>query len=493
MKRPTKKETLTRRNLLRALGLAGPAAYFMPPRSRLARAADPSIPTRIVFFYTPHGTMFRQWVKPPAGASAASETSFALGPVLAPLEPFKKKLLLVEGLDMQSQYLDKTSPLNGHVGGQTHALSGASRANNSAAGGVSIDQFIARTINTPKAVTPLPSLEMSGRSNMGVASFLTSWAGSNQLVPPMTSPAAVYSRLFPQGPPSSTPDPGAGKAALRRKSILDATLAEYRAVGVPLSTSDRAKLDSHAALIRDLEVRVDLTAGRPNSCSVPSQSTLAGPYATQCPKGSGAACLPTAIDAFIQMSVAALACDLTRVITLDMEQFPSSTFGVPDIHAFLHSMDDVWWYANERWGTKTAVSAATMDAKNIQTAIRFYAMYAEKLARLLGALDAVSEPDGSTLLDHTIVVMCGEIGSTNHTNFMVNNVLAGGGSVLKTGRYLSLPRNVPTTRLPGDFYPNAGLPHNNLFVSLANVMGMSNVTTFGNPLACSGAMPMLHV
>ena len=114
-------------------------------------------------------------------------------------------------------------------------------------------------------------------------------------------------------------------------------------------------------------------------------------------------------------------------------------------------------------------------------------------AKLLGALDAVSEPDGSTLLDHTIVVMCGEIGSTNHTNFMVNNVLAGGGSVLKTGRYLSLPRTTPTTRLPGDFYPNAGLPHNNLFVSLANVMGMSSVTTFGNPQACTGAMPMLHV
>ncbi|HEY2902144.1 MAG TPA: DUF1552 domain-containing protein [Polyangia bacterium] len=480
--------TFTRRNLLRALGLGGTAAYFAP-RDRAARAAAAAIPTRILFFYTPHGSLFRQWVRPPAGATAASETAFELGPTLMPLAAFKNKLLLLEGLDMQSQYVDGISPMNGHVGGQTHALSAISRANNAAAGGISIDQFIAKSINMPTPVTPLPSLELSARSNAANAPFVTSWAGSNALVPPITSPTAAYTRLFPQGPPSAQPDPGAARAAMRRKSILDATLAEFSAVSVPLAANDRAKLDSHAALIRDLEVRVQLM-GNTTNCSAPDQATVTGPYAKDCPKAIGAPCLTDSMDAFIQLSVAALACDLTRVITLDMEQFPSALFGVDDIHAFLHSMDDVFWYANDRWGTKTVIPATTMDPKNIQIAVSFYAMYATRLATLLGTLDAVKETDGSTLLDHTLVVWCGEIGSTNHTNFMINYLIAGGGAVLKTGRYLSLPRTSPT-KVPGDYYPNAGLPHNNLFVSLANAMGLSGVTTFGNPAVCTGPLANL--
>ncbi|HZL19919.1 MAG TPA: hypothetical protein VFG23_19445, partial [Polyangia bacterium] len=65
----------TRRNLLRTLGLLGPA-YFLPSlhkKGSRARAASPAIPTRILFFYTPHGQLLRQWVAPAAGASAPTE------------------------------------------------------------------------------------------------------------------------------------------------------------------------------------------------------------------------------------------------------------------------------------------------------------------------------------------------------------------------------------------------------------------------------------
>jgi len=112
------------------------------------------------------------------------------------------------------------------------------------------------------------------------------------------------------------------------------------------------------------------------------------------------------------------------------------------------------------------------------------------MANLLQQLAAVPEPDGSTLLDHTIVVWCSEFGTPNHLYFMVNYLLAGGGAAgLTPGRYLSIPRVKSTSS--ADYYANAGVPHSNLFVSLANLMGLSNVTTFGNPKTCTGPLTQL--
>jgi hypothetical protein len=487
---------LNRRNLLRALGLAGPA-YFLPSAltgasGGRAAAATPAIPTRILFFYTPHGTLFRQWIKAPAGAAVASETSFDLGPILQPLLPFKNKLLVLEGLDWQSEYVDTISASNAHLNGQTHALTAISRAGAGTAGGISIDQFIAQKLSAP---TPLPSLEMSARWNSDVAPFLTSWTGSGALVPPMTRPDAVFSRLFPQGPPVTgtqpATDPAVAAAARRKRSILDGVLGEFNALSRPLSTADRAKMDAHAALIRDLEMRIGIAAPPPSvACSAPPQGPIQQ-FNKDC-SSPGDICIEESTSLFSSLAVAAFACDLTRVITLDMDML-SSTLGVADMHAFLHGVDDVYWYANDRWGTPIAsgsVPPTAMDPANIKIANAFYATYAQNLATLLQGLDAVIEPDGKTLLDHTIVVWCGEIGSPGHNNSMVNYVVAGGGAAnIRGGRYVSMPRTSPAK--PQNGFPNSGIPHNNLFVSLANAVGLSNVTTFGNPSICTGPLTQL--
>ena len=77
-----------------------------------------------------------------------------------PLASMQRQLPLVEGLDFQSEYPDTSSATNGHIGGEPHALSSISRVGPSAAGGISIDQFIANGINTPTPLTQLPALQM---------------------------------------------------------------------------------------------------------------------------------------------------------------------------------------------------------------------------------------------------------------------------------------------------------------------------------------------
>lgn len=488
----------TRRNLLRALGLLGPA-YFLPSlRKRGVRAAAPAIPTRILFFYTPHGQLLRQWVAAPAGASAPTETNFALGPSLQPLAPFQSQLTLVEGLDFISEYPDTSQATNGHIGGQTHALSSIGRLGPSIAGGISIDQLIANGINSPTPVTQLPSLQLSARYNGGIAPFLTSWAGANSLVAPQTDPAAVYTSMFPNGASSTNGAAQAAAAALarRRQSVLDAVLGEFAAVKAPLSAADQTKLDSQATLIRSLETQLKLSSSV--TCAPPNQASVTSAYKADCPYGAGDLCIQDAVTAFTSLAVAALACDITRVITLDVDTLPDAIFSanpnVPaagGIHGFLHGMDDSDWFSNDRFGTKNSISTGAEDATNIQTATSFYAMYAQMLANLLQQLAAVPEPDGTTLLDHTIVVWCSEFGSPNHIYSVVDYLLAGGGAAgLTPGRYLSIPR-VPQAYKSADYYVNNGVPHSNLFVSLANLMGLGGVTTFGNPKTCTGPLTQL--
>src|SRR5262245_15531630 len=50
-------------------------------------------PKRVLFFHTPHGVIRDAWL--PTG----TESNFSLGPILAPLEPFKSSLLIVDGID----------------------------------------------------------------------------------------------------------------------------------------------------------------------------------------------------------------------------------------------------------------------------------------------------------------------------------------------------------------------------------------------------------
>ena len=133
------------------------------------------------------------------------------------------------------------------------------------------------------------------------------------------------------------------------------------------------------------------------------------------------------------------------------------------------------------------------DPANIATGISFFTNYTQMLANIMQQLQAVPESDGSTLLDHTIVVWTSELGAPGHQNGYVNYTIGGGGATgtLKTGRYLPDPRTtaMPTSTFNPPFagISTGGTPHTNLFVSLANAMGI-NTTTFGDPALCTGPL-----
>ncbi|MEA2696819.1 MAG: hypothetical protein QOI66_1090 [Myxococcales bacterium] len=122
----------------------------------------------------------------------------------------------------------------------------------------------------------------------------------------------------------------------------------------------------------------------------------------------------------------ALACDLTRVATLQWE-------------AAYSDVRFTWLGATRGHHTISHDSDGTTASVELLTKINIW--YAEQFAYLLDKLDGIKEGAG-TLLDNTVVFWGNELARGNvHSHWPMPVVLAGsGGGVIKTGRFLTYPK-----------------------------------------------------
>lgn len=156
----------------------------------------------------------------------------------------------------------------------------------------------------------------------------------------------------------------------------------------------------------------------------------------------------------------ALACDLTRVATLQWER----------------SVGDVrfTWLGADRGHHSLSHDPDSM-ADSVEMLTKINTWYAEQLAYLMTRMASIKEGTG-TMLDNTVIFWCNELSRGNaHSHPDMPFLLAGGvGGALKTGRFLR-------------YGSTATVPHNNLLVSLMNTMGLPD-QTFGDPKYCTGPL-----
>jgi hypothetical protein len=444
---------LSRRALLRgsagiAVGL--PFLEIMAPRARAATAAAPK---RYINFFSPNGTIYPAWV-PTAGTSPSS---FTLSRILAPLAPNQKSLVVLDGI---SNVAGTKGNGDDHMRGMGTMLTGTELAPGTTmggagtpaglAGGISVDQSIAALIGQ---TTKFKSLELGVEAgSAGTVWGYTSYSGASQPLPPDNSPASVFTRVFST---LGTSGSQAQRLAAERKSVLDAVIASYTKLNPRLGAVDRAKLDAHLTNVRDLETRVAAVGGTVGaSCAKPAMPT--GDFKMN-------ASFPAVGKLQMDLLVMAMACDLTRVGTVQWENSVGGTqftWVDPTITRGHHDMshDD------------------DSNADTMEKLTKINVWYAQQLNYLLTALAAVPEPTATgmgTMLDNTVVVWCNELAKGNiHSHAPQPFVLAGGaGGALQTGRFLQFNK----------------VPHNNLLVSLINLMGGA-ATTFGNPAYCTGPL-----
>ena len=470
----TSKNRINRRTMLRGAGGVAIGLPFLDAMLRPGRThASAAVPQRLVVFFSPGGTLLDKWR--PTG----STSSFTLSPMMSALTPLKDRLLLLDGLNLSVTEMGYGHPhargMGGVLTGQP-LLAGNFNTNMGTAGfasGPSIDQVIAAQIS---AGLRFKSLEVSSGWSTGISAggqphpgSILNYAASNTPIPPATDPLNTFNRVFA--------GVGADAAAQARinlqSSILDNVMEDYRHWSAKLGTQDRAKLDAHLQVIGEAQQGIKATIRA--TCAAPTGVNQTPGYYNDGADDSinrGAADggmgaigagvkVPEKGRVMTDILVSALACDLTRVATMQWSD-GEAKFMLP----FLKGSDGKpladhhHGYQHDRGFQPGALEI-------------IYNWYAENFAYLLQKMSTVQDANGMSLLDNSLVLWISEIQQPDtHGQSNMPFVLAGklGGKV-RAGRWLKV----------------SSQPHNNLLVSILNLFGLSN-TTFGHAKYNTGAL-----
>jgi hypothetical protein len=132
-------------------------------------------------------------------------------------------------------------------------------------------------------------------------------------VNPESNPMDTFTRLFAGAPINPMGDAAAKKAIAQKKSILDYVSHNLEQFKSRVSTEDRKVVDSHLSSIRDLENKLGAMGPAVGDCGGKDP----GAY-TKDQILSTDALFPKIMDAYTDMMLAAVKCDITDVATLQL-------------------------------------------------------------------------------------------------------------------------------------------------------------------------------
>lgn len=451
----------TRRNLLRG-GLAATAVF---PLLEATRAKGQTIAPRFLAMSYPNGV--RTSLFWPTGSGA----NYNLNTFTTALEPHKAKLTWLKGIRLNDAL--QNGALGGTVGSEHARGTGGMLTarplksgkdfvsfGNTTSGwgsGISIDQEIAAAVGQQ---TFMNSLHVGVHTRDREVRARISYEGADRPVPPREDPKEVFDALFGGAVGG---DPGQSQATLerlraQRKSVFDLTKTETDRVKAIVGAADRERLEAHMASIRNIEVRLsEAAAVNPEEqveCAAPALSNIDLVDDTKYAEAG---------RLHMDLVATAFACDLTRVATFQWSYSESE-----HLFQFL-GLDGNHHALSHDFGN----SGPGYDGYNaIQT------WYQEQFAYLLAKLDSYNEGEG-TLLDNSLVLWATEIGeSTQHALTTMPYVLAGGaGGKISTGRVID--------------YGNQQQDNNQLLISIAQAMGVTSLTEFGDASGTMDTLPDL--
>ena len=431
----------TRREFLKHLGISAASVPFLTGLPSLALAESLAKPKqRLIILFSPDGVVPTTFWPDEVG------TEFTLKQSLKPLEPFKNKTLILNGVCDRVRgdgdnhmrgigcLLTGSELFPGNIQGGSDTPAGWSS-------GISIDQEIKNYLQKSAITrTRFGSLEFG----VMVPEHADTWtrmvyAGANKPVAPIDDPYLMFQKLY-----------GSMKDKELLKSVLDDLSEDIKKVKTQISKADQKLLDEHMSLVRDMETEIktasktnvghkvpDITPGvRRDNNNIPQISKLQ-----------------------IDLLVSAFLADSARVATL---QYTNS----------VGQARFTWLGIQEGQHDLSHEPDSNKEAQEKLTKINQW--YCEQLAYLAKKLSETKEPDGNgTLLDNTTIVWTNELGQGNsHTLENIPFVVVGGGLGFKMGRSMKYDR----------------VPHNRLLMSLAHGFG-HRIESFGNRDFC-GAGPL---
>jgi hypothetical protein len=419
---------------------ASAAAAAQSAAAPLATTAT-GVPLRMAFVYFPNGAIQNTWW--PTGDGK----DFTFAKTMQPLEKLKNHLQVFAGLD-------QVNATPGHDGAGDHArasgtfLTGVRVKKTAGADihcGVSIDQVAAKHVGH---LNRFPSLELtcdsvrrSGNCDSGYScayQYNLAWQSPTTPVAPEPNPRLVFERLFGAG------SPGQRRNSLKlrqqqQRSILDFVRDDAASLDSELGNRDKQKLDEYLTSVRDIEKRI-ADAEQFGDSPDPSMPTPDG--------------IPPSFRDHIQlmfdMMLLAFQTDSTRIATYLLANEGSNRafpeIGIPEGHHFL---------SHHRGAQDMMDKVAQIDL-----------FYMQQFAAFLEKLEATKDVDGTSMLHNSMIIYgSGNSDGNRHTHVNLPILLAGaGGGTLTPGRYVKF----------------GGKPMSNLYLSMADRLGVPTLPRFGD-------------
>jgi hypothetical protein len=426
-----KKWELARRDVLKQLGVG---FGCLPLLHASELWAAPSAPRRLIIVMNTNGYRQAYWKPPQGPLQALPESS-------APLEPHKQNVIFLP---------DMTQPAYGGGGHGSYVNCLASGPNDNLREyrvpfTPTIDQIVgpvlAQAGNLPRVSLPL-GIQIAG-GNAGIfPSKRMCWKDRNTPITPEEDIYKAYADVFAGGDKGVANADALRAALAHKKSLLDyvgTSIGRFRA---RLGTDDRQVIDSHLQSVRDLEAqlsapRADLTrCGQDPGAPIDVKSS---------------ANYPTLFKLSLDLMVAALKCDLTRVATLAPCDASGSNISfraaVPEANRGWHSMGH------------NPISGGTDNKKFADRWLM------GQFASLIQRLKDVPEGNG-TMLDSTVILWANHMEEGANHNSQKTPWLLGG--------------NIDRYFRTGQCAPSAGRPVNGVLYHLCHALGVP-VEWFGTP------------
>ncbi|MDX2020305.1 MAG: DUF1552 domain-containing protein [Deltaproteobacteria bacterium] len=466
-----------RRTLL--AGLGGGLVPLLAPHG--ARAAS-ATPKRLVVIAVPNGYTADYLPEVVGTGWQARATEFS---PLQPLEPWKDRLLVMGGINVQNGIdtgkdvkKDPNATIAGHAI-MPFLLTGAKGVAGPSipdgwsltASHCSVDQYVVQKLPAVSG-RPFPSLVMrpvalsaGGYGNTPLSYSGKTLDGKSHNAPSIReNPFTVFDDLF-GGKIDIT---ALQRQRAKRKSILDFSSRQLKQVQARVGSDDKQRIENHLTAITEIEKQLATMSG---ACQAPGRADETIWSTSQSnPK------MNLVIRTQIDLTVAAMACDLTRVASHSWCSSNNNTIVFPWLADRIASLNDTWT------GTETGGSGNNLRnhhtiahnegqlkrEKNLvdRFFIECFAYFIEKLSKTM-------DPDGRPMIENTLVLYANmqRTGGGHQTDNLQWFLAGNANGYFKQGRYLPF--------LSGK--TNQMAPTNGLLTAIVNAMGCPPVDSFGDP------------
>ena len=409
---------LNRRTVLKGTGAGAGVAIALPmPEIMLtnngdAMASGEDLPLRFIEVMFGNGVQLAQWEPPNVGAG------WDLTPQTQPFAPVKDYVNICTG--MRNRF--GGNAITHHEGmavfsGYDFILRPDLPGFASDWGGPTIDQLIADAI-AARVELPIHSLQFgltkfdSPADNGSTAASISAQGtpGSLTIKYPIQNPVQMWESIF--GEFTNEVDDSEV-----RLSVLDAVKEETDRLKLTLGAQDNARLDAHLTSIEELET---LIAAIEPTCTTPDEPTHTNS------ESNGNEDLELTNQIMSDLIVAAFACDMTRVASYMLWSVAAEVV------------------FSEVPGSQTQHNSSHANNTSYHNGIVFGM---ECVSHLMQQLLAYEEPDGTNLLESSILFMSSELSQGWSHSWQRQPIIVGG-----TGRgymrhpgthYRAIPQNNP--------------------------------------------------